>query len=93
MTQKDRSVFCHPCGPPWGHMPPIDFHIDYSDRSLSPSSFNQAAVYETVKGGLLKYLMKRAIPSPFLLIVNQGFWLSLTDSDSFLTELALSLTL
>jgi len=46
-----------------------------------------------VKGGLLKYLMKRAIPSPFLLIVNQGFWLSLTDSDSFLTELALSLTL
>ena len=31
------------------------------------------AVYETVTGGLLKYLMKWAIPLPFLLIIQLGF--------------------
>jgi len=53
----------------------------------------QPVVCKTVNGGLLKYLIKWAIPSLFLPIRILAFRLTLAASDSFLTELFPSLTL
>ena len=61
--------------------------------SRRPGLNGRPAVYESVNGGLPKYLRKWAIPSSVLAILILAFLLILAACDSFLTELSLSLTL